>query len=297
MPRLSVLSLALAGLTLAPPAWAQQLALTMRDGRVSISATNVPIRQVLAEWARVGGVTIVNADKVAGPLVTLSLPDVPERQALDALLRGVSGYMVAARPAGRAGASTYDRIFILPTSAVPPPPAGRAVAGQGPGSAPPAMAPRGTMPSNGLQPDPDDSADLSDDGDEPMQPLSPGSGYTRPFPAGFQPGSGGFQPGSGGFQQGVGMQQPGVNGQSMPGQPPNGFPLGRPPFANPAGRPGGNAGASTTGSPQSEPSASNPFGVPAGSGAPGVVTPVPPPPPVRIITNPAAEGQPPPATR
>ena len=40
---------------------------------------------------------IVNGERVAGPAVTLELQDVSERQALDVLLRGVSGYIVAPR--------------------------------------------------------------------------------------------------------------------------------------------------------------------------------------------------------
>src|SRR5919109_5194378 len=36
-----------------PQAHAQQLKLDIRDGRVSLDAQNVPVRQILAEWARV----------------------------------------------------------------------------------------------------------------------------------------------------------------------------------------------------------------------------------------------------
>jgi hypothetical protein len=102
---------------------AQELKLAMANGRVSLDAKNVPLRQILTEWARIGGVKIVNGEKVTGPLVTLSLPDLPERQALEIILRGVSGYMLAERPAGKTGASTFDRILILPTSVGPKNPA------------------------------------------------------------------------------------------------------------------------------------------------------------------------------
>lgn len=224
MPRLSVLTVTLAGLLLATPAWAQQLTLKMHEGRVSVTAVNVPLRQVLTEWARVGGVTIVNADKVSGPLVTLTLPDVTERQALDALLRGVSGYMLAARPAGRPGASAYDRILILPTSAAPPP-----VRASGPSPRP---VPAQPMP---MQNDGDDASSMDDT--EP--PVVVNSGYARPFPAG------------------------GANVQ------PQGFPPVQ----------GQNGGTPRTGTPAPT-GPTNPFGRPAGSGAPGVITPVPPPTPV-----------------
>jgi hypothetical protein len=95
-----------------------------------LSAQNAPIRTILAEWARLGGTTIVNAEKVAGAPVTIELSGVPERQALDIVLRSVAGYMLAPRPAGTEGASAFNRIVILPTSAAPrnPPPAANAVA-------------------------------------------------------------------------------------------------------------------------------------------------------------------------
>ena len=85
------------------------------------------MRAILQEWARLGGATIVNGDRVTGPPVTLELTGVPERQALDIVLRSVAGYIVAPRPVGSQGVSAFDRIMILPTSVAPraPAPAGR----------------------------------------------------------------------------------------------------------------------------------------------------------------------------
>lgn len=98
---------------------AQQLKLEINDGRVTLEAQNTSVRQILAEWSRVGGAKIVNAEKVTGAPVTLQLRGVPERQALDTILRGVSGYMLAARRDGNTGVSAFDRILILPTSSAP----------------------------------------------------------------------------------------------------------------------------------------------------------------------------------
>ena len=108
------------------------LQLHISNGRVTLHAQNVPVRTILAEWSKVGGAKIINGEAVAGAPLTLDLEGVPERQALDIVLRGVSGYVLAARQAGAVGVSMYDRIMILPTSVAPrnPPPA---VAGTAPG--------------------------------------------------------------------------------------------------------------------------------------------------------------------
>lgn len=99
---------------------AGDLSLEIKDGRVTLVADNVTVRQILAEWARVGQTKIVNGERVTGGPVSLRLEGVPEGRALDTLLRGVAGYMAAPRPADQTLASLYDRILILPTSAAPP---------------------------------------------------------------------------------------------------------------------------------------------------------------------------------
>lgn len=104
--------------------------LTMQDGRVSIVAKDATVRQILAEWARVGQTKIVNVDRVPGGPLTLELTNVPESQALEVLLRSLSGYITAPRTAGAANLSQFDRIIIMPTvastrpapAAAPPPP-------------------------------------------------------------------------------------------------------------------------------------------------------------------------------
>ena len=82
---------------LATPASAAELRLEMSNGLVTLVATDTPIRQILAEWTRVGGTRIVNGERVAGPPVTLQLDRMPEQQALAVLLRSVAGYLAAAR--------------------------------------------------------------------------------------------------------------------------------------------------------------------------------------------------------
>lgn len=172
----------------AAPASAQQsIKLEFKDGRVSLNAQNAPLRAILGEWARLGGSIIVNGDRVAGAPVTLELVAVPERQALDTLLRSVAAYMLAPRRAGSVGASTFDRILILPTSAAPrnPPPAGAAGPGQLPG-APRPLLPRPQVLVNPAEPADDDADAAADVVPQPRlvrppQPM-PGNGNVVPVP-------------------------------------------------------------------------------------------------------------------
>ncbi len=96
--------------------------LTIHDGRVWLVARDATISQILEEWARVGQTTITNADRVPGGRVTLELPGVPERQALDLLLRSASGFVATTRAAFVASAaplSEFERIVIVGASQTP----------------------------------------------------------------------------------------------------------------------------------------------------------------------------------
>lgn len=99
---------------------AQGLKLEFKEGKVSIDAAAVPVRTILGEWARLGGTKVVGAERIAGTPLTIHLEDVPEAQALEIVLRNVAGYMAAPRQAASLGASTYDRILVMPTSSAPP---------------------------------------------------------------------------------------------------------------------------------------------------------------------------------
>ena len=95
--------------------------LSLRNGRVSLTAKDATPRQILAEWARLGKAKVVNLDGVSGAPTTLELDDVSEQQALDIVLRGVSGYVLAPRTAPEADLSRFDRIIVMPASAAPRP--------------------------------------------------------------------------------------------------------------------------------------------------------------------------------
>lgn len=167
--RIRVLSAVVALLLwgVARPAFAD-LKLEFKDGFVSLEATNVTARQILAEWARLGGTKIVNGERIAGTPLTLQLIHVPERQALEIVLRSVSGYLAAPRPVANAGgASIFDRILVMPTSSAPasaPRPTTPAAAGTGlQQSGPPPFPGRFAPPRPGMMPGAGQGAPVSAD--------------------------------------------------------------------------------------------------------------------------------------
>jgi len=199
VPRATCLAVALVA-SCAVSAGAGELSLQVRDGRVSLIARDVTVREILAEWARVGRVTIVNGDRVPGPPVSLHLDDVTEAHALEVVLRSASGYLAAPRRDASAGDSAFDRVLILPVSVAPAAPAGRqGFRGQVP-------APR-PFPSPGQPPESGevDDADLSEtQGDAP---FGPAPGQLRP---GMQPTEYPGQPPMGAGPEGQELQ-PGIN--------------------------------------------------------------------------------------
>ena len=122
MRRISLVLIWIVAVALALPALAtaDPVQLTIHDGRVTLVAANATVKQILAEWARIGGTRIVNGERVPGGLVTLQLTNVSEKEALDLLLRTAAGYIAAPRAAAVSDGSVFDRILILPTSAAPP---------------------------------------------------------------------------------------------------------------------------------------------------------------------------------
>ena len=103
----------------AVPAEAGELKLTIANGRATLIAEDVPVRQILLEWARLGGTKIINGEKLVGAPVTLHIVDRPEREVLETLLRSASGYVASPRSVASAGASVFEAVMIMPTSRPP----------------------------------------------------------------------------------------------------------------------------------------------------------------------------------
>jgi hypothetical protein len=206
----------------------------MANCRVTLVAQDVPLRQILAEWARVGDTRIVNGDKIVGPPLTLHLVDYPEGRALDVLLREAAGYMAAPRPANQPGASVYDRIMILPTSKAPTVTAS---------STPPSYNNRNVMPQPMPVPVVDDQDEPVDQGPVPPPGMAPQGMPVpgpQPYPTGAQQ-----QAFPTGVQQQPVMTAPRPGQLPLPATPPGINPYAppgvRPPTQPPQpGRPGGD---------------------------------------------------------
>src|SRR3954468_4176258 len=108
----------LSALIICAPALASagELSLKIANGRATLVAQDVPLRQILAEWARLGQTTIVNGDKLTGQPITLQLFDRREGEVLDVLLRSASGYIAAQRAVSVPNASQFERVMIMPVS-------------------------------------------------------------------------------------------------------------------------------------------------------------------------------------
>jgi hypothetical protein len=98
----------------ASTAAAQDFILHFRDGLVTLVAQDVSVPTILNWWGRIGSATVVNAEKVEGPPVTLRLVDVPEGEALAILLRNAGGYILAPRHEDLQGVSVFERILVVP---------------------------------------------------------------------------------------------------------------------------------------------------------------------------------------
>jgi len=221
----------------ASPLWADGVTLTIRDGRVTLDAQDVTLRQILTEWERVGKTRIVNLERTSTSRITLKFDGLPEDQALDIILQALPGFFAARRAVPVADASMYDRIALMTTTtqvaAAPPRPQGQTF--QDPSSnvtqlraaPPPLMNP-------GLLPDlPGDQRDLND----PAVAAAAAAGLTA-IPA----------PMPSGISQPMGPLQPPVR----------------------------NAGALVP-TPQPQPTPSNPWNMPVGTPLPGLAPPPPPP--------------------
>jgi hypothetical protein len=235
---------AAAVLSWASPAGAD-VQLRIENGQVSLQATNATVRDILAEWARVGQTRIINGERMPGGPITIELNGVSEEQALEIILRSAAGYVTAPRASTLVNGSRYDRILVMPTSSPTRPgpsspqpgqfPQGPQFPGQFPGQFPAQVPPQfqgGQGPPQFPQFPPqrpvNDDSDVQDD-PAPNVVLPNGSPVFNVNPA-AQPASGfGTRPPAG--QPPVGVSTPGmvVPAPQQQQVPPGTFPPVAPP--------------------------------------------------------------------
>jgi len=100
-------------------AFADDFWMLFQNHRVTVTARDMTVSQILDRWSKIGGTVVLNGAAVQSGPVTLQLTDVSERDALDILLRGVGGYIVVDRDDDSTGTSSIAKILILPKSASP----------------------------------------------------------------------------------------------------------------------------------------------------------------------------------
>jgi len=180
-----------------------EVQLSILNGRVTLKAKDATLRQIMQEWARVGQTKVVNAERLPGGPMTLELNNVSESEALEVLLRTVSGYVAAPRAVAVAGnASRFDRILVMPAAAAPK---------QALSSAPPPPTFQAPMAQPVVDDDPDDAPAGAR---PPIFGSFPSPQVTNPqfnggVPPGFQPPPG-FVPPNGAIppQTGTAVGQP-----------------------------------------------------------------------------------------
>lgn len=159
------------------PLRADTVQLSLRDGRLTLVAIDTTAARIFEAWSRIGGVQVLNAERMPATPLTLTIQDVPEEQALDTLLRAVTGYMARRRTTPADGTSIFDRIIILPTLAGTRPATTAAPAPLAPGRvatppASPATFPQG--PGVGRLIGPDGQPMDDDQADAPPAPFNGG---------------------------------------------------------------------------------------------------------------------------
>jgi hypothetical protein len=219
-------------------AFAQQVSLTMNDGRVTLKAQNATVRQILDEWARVGGTKVVNAEKIANQPVTLTLIDEPEGRALDTILRSTAGYLVSERTNPTPAGSRFERIMVMARSTAVTTTASAGTSNQNRFTAGGPTPPGGVFSPEGP---------VNADEDEPPQPMAPVVNPYAPAAAVSSTGGPGAVSGTTNVNAGIPMGT-GVGQQQQPAVTPN------PGYSNVYGQPGvpgsvptttGGAGAAT----------------------------------------------------
>ncbi len=178
------------------------------QGKVTISAQQVTVSEILAEWARKGGTKIQGAERLGGGVIQVPMlfDNRPELEVIEALTRQAAGISVAPRRIGAPGASRFESIYIVATSAASassPYPSAPSYGGSAPpvrgfpdDEVPPVTAPgardpqqQATQPPPGARPAPNTPSNSPVI--VPVVPVVPVGGTPAAPPAGGRGGGGG----------------------------------------------------------------------------------------------------------
>jgi hypothetical protein len=83
-------------------------------GRVTVSAANAPVADVLAAWARTGNAEVAGLEYLGTRRVSIRLMNTPEADALRAIVGSAAWFTTVARETPGSAESAFQRIVILP---------------------------------------------------------------------------------------------------------------------------------------------------------------------------------------
>lgn len=96
----------------------RKLQISFEGSNVTLVAANVSIPEILAEWGRLSGCVMVNAERMSRvPIVApIQFENQPQQRVLESLLRSAAGFILSPRKANRPGATDFEMVYILATS-------------------------------------------------------------------------------------------------------------------------------------------------------------------------------------
>lgn len=113
MPPKRLLLVALSVLLLSVPAGAQDLALSIERGLVTVRAKDARLEVLLRQWSEITGLVVVSRGDISGIRLTLELTGVSEREALAILLRDANGYVVGETRDPSTGLPALARLVVV----------------------------------------------------------------------------------------------------------------------------------------------------------------------------------------
>lgn len=95
----------------------RRVELTFNNGKVTLIAQGVTVREIMAEWARQCGCLVQGTDRLTGgSTLPMQFEDQPEAAVLESLLRSAGGYLLGPKSPGSRGASIYGSVSVFPVT-------------------------------------------------------------------------------------------------------------------------------------------------------------------------------------